>query len=89
MPSESNHSPGSPPVSSAGFSPPEIAGETDPLAALIAQSDRAAAWLLEFESSPQRQAALARLAEQSRRAADALLAHEQATVGLPPHGGTP
>jgi len=87
--SVSNHSPGSPPVSSAGFSPPKIAGETDPLAALIAQSDRAAAWLLEFESSPPRQAALAQLAEQAQRAADALLAHEQATVGLPHHGGTP
>ncbi len=89
MTSVSNHSPGSPPVSSAGFSPPEIAGGTDPLAALIAQSDRAAAWLLEFESSPQRQAALAQLAEQAQRAADALFAHEQATVGLPSHGETP
>lgn len=56
---------------------------------MISQSERAAAWLLEFESSPQRQAALLELADQAQRAADALLAHEQAKVGHSPHGGTP
>jgi hypothetical protein len=87
--SVSNHSPGTPPVSSAGQTPPKIAGETDPLAALIAQSERAATWLLEFESSPQRQAALVELAEQAHRAADALLAQRQDAGSLPTHGGTP
>lgn len=89
MTSESNDSPGTPPVSSAGFLPGKTAGETDPLSELIAQSDRAVAWLLEVEADPQRQAALLELAEQAQRAADALLAHEQAKVGLSPHGGTP
>lgn len=89
MTSESNNSPGTPTVSSAGFSPGKTARETDPLSEMISQSERAAAWLLEFESSPQRQAALLELADQAQRAADALLAHEQAKVGHSPHGGTP
>ncbi len=89
MTSVSNHSPGTPPVSSAGFSASKNAGGNDPLAALIEQSEQAATWLLEFENTPQRQTALLELAEQSHRAAAALHDHEQATVGLPSHGGTP
>jgi hypothetical protein len=85
--SVSNHSPGSPPVSSAGFSPSKNAGDFDLLSALIAQSERAADLLLEVEADPRRQAALAELAAQSERAAASLFAHQQATGGLHCHGG--
>ena len=89
MPSVSNHSPGSTPVSSAGFSPGENTGDSGLLSVLIAQSDRAADLLLEVEADPRRQAALAELAAQSERAAASLFAHQQATGGLQPHGETP
>jgi hypothetical protein len=87
--SESNNSPVPSSVSSAGFPPPETPAENDILADLISQSDRAAAWLLEIESDPRRQAALRELAEQSLRAADAILGHEQPALGLPIPGETP
>jgi hypothetical protein len=88
MPSVRNHSPATAAVSRAGFSAPETAGENDPLADLIRQSDRAVALLLEMEADPQRQAVLEELAEQSDRAAT-LLAQRQEWASLPDHGGTP
>lgn len=89
MTSVSNHSPGSLPVSSAGFSPPQNAVETDPLAVLVVQAERAAAWLIEVDADPQRQAALRDLALQSQRAADALLTQRQDAGSLPTFGETP
>jgi hypothetical protein len=89
MPSESNSRPASASVSRAGFPPPETPAENEPLAELISQSDRAVAWLLEVDSDPRRQAALRELADQSWRAASAILAHERPTVGLPIPGETP
>jgi len=89
MPSVSNHSPGSSPVSSAGFSPGENTGDSGLLSVLIAQSERAADLLLEVEADPRRQAALAELAAQSERATAFLIAQQQATVGLPSRGETP
>jgi hypothetical protein len=87
LPSVSNHSPASSAVSSPGSTPPENAGETDPLDALIRQSERAAACLLEMQDDPSYQAALAELAAQSDAAIDALFAQQQATVGPLSPGG--
>jgi hypothetical protein len=89
MPSESNHSPGSRAVSSAGFSPGENTGDSGLLSVLIAQSERAADLLLEVEADPRRQAAQAELAAQSDRAASFLIAQQQVTVGLLSQGETP
>lgn len=83
MPSDSNHSPGAPAVSRAGFSAPVSAGELDPLDALIVESDRAARLLEALDDDPHRQAALADLAEQSARAAESLYGLERATGGPP------
>lgn len=81
MPSGSNHSPGAPVVSSAGSPASKNAGELDPLDALIVESERAALMLAAVADDPAYQAALADLADQSARAADALLDLERATVG--------
>lgn len=88
MPSVRNHSPASAAVSSPRLRPPETAGETDPLAALIEESDRAARLLSRELDDPHYQAALADLAAQSSRAADALYpVIEQAAGSLLSLGG--
>lgn len=87
LPSDSNHSPGAPAVSSGGFPASKNAGELDPLSVLIAQSERAVERLLADHDAPHHQAALAELAEQSARAADALYGLEQTADGLHPSGG--
>jgi hypothetical protein len=87
--SKSNHSPGSPEVSSGGSPASKIAGELDPLSILIVQSDRAAEWLLADHDAPRRQAALSDLAAQCERAADALYGLEQTAGGLRPSGESP
>lgn len=89
MPSDSNHSPGSSAVSSAGLSAPESAGELGPLDALIVDSEQAAQRFAADLDSPRYQAALADLAAQSDRAAAALFDLEQATGGLLPPGRIP
>lgn len=83
MPSDRNHSPGAPAVSSAGFPAPESAGKLAPLDALISQSEQAARLLAALDDDPGRQAALADLAERSALAAESLFALERAT-GCPP-----
>ena len=89
MPSTSNHSPGSPPVSSAGSPASKNAGELARLSVLISQSGQADR-LLECLDDDRYQAALADLAAQSSRAADALHALEQTADGLHHHhGGVP
>jgi hypothetical protein len=87
--SDSNHSPGSPAVSSGGFPAAKTAGELDPLSVLIDQSDRAVERLLADLDEPRYQAALSDLAAQSARAADALYGLEQTADGLRPSGETP
>lgn len=72
MPSTHDHSPGSPTLSSPRPGSPGTTAETDPFAELIEQQAVAMARLIEITDTPQYQAALAELVEQSARAADAI-----------------
>lgn len=83
MPSVNNHSPATAGVSRAGFPPPETGRETDPFAALLEQSDRLAAWVIEVEADPVRQAALAELIVQSDRAVSVLSEQQGQDYPLP------
>lgn len=80
MPSTSNHSPGSPAVSSAGFPTGENPEYDAALSALIAQSERAADALAAAMHAGDYDAAMSALAAESELAAQRLLIHL--------HGGT-
>ena len=71
MPSTYDHSSGSESFSSPRSGSPGTTAETDPLADLIDQQAVAMARLIAITDTPQYQAAMAELAAQSARAADA------------------
>ena len=86
MPSTHDHSAGAPATARRRSAPPEIRGDDDALADLIAQSEAAAARLLASTDWVAHDALVAQLAEESGRAATLLLAahHETLTVGTVP-----
>jgi hypothetical protein len=79
MPSTHDHSSGSKSFSSPRLATAGTPAETDPLAALIDRQERAAALLLEITDTPEYQAAMAELADQSALAASAIFELERAS----------
>ena len=91
MTSTRNNSAGSPPDATPRYAPPKNAGGDDPLAALIAQSEAAADALLAGMDWEAHDAGLLKLAAQSDRAAQQLLAQDNAFTpgtGSGVHSGT-
>lgn len=84
MPSTYDHSSGSESFSSPRSGSPGTTAETDPLADLIDHQAVAMARLIEITNTPQYQAAMAELAAQSARAADAFFTFDPLTSGSKP-----